>query len=296
MSYVVCPWPFMNEGVTKPCSYAMVASPAPLPITDLPHPIVQDGKTTVVIFEDSYQTGLDRYGLFARILVDVDLSGDLPTEIVIKHNNGESFVQAVDYEKIPDLCSHCGNVGHCVTNCKFVKQRMVEVVLAGDVPGSVGNVRLLKSTFQSSGRARKYWWTPLLVLGLTMVKDPSLLKSLMSKCKRVLNVIRRLMWSWKKLSFKVLLMQIMRQDEAESSDLEICVSANEQLVVHESVPAKGVGSPTPLSSWYDETECEEVGGDFTLVQSKSQKKLMKRQAALASNREAYLRRSKDISK
>ncbi|KAL6211830.1 hypothetical protein ACLB2K_017053 [Fragaria x ananassa] len=54
------------------------------------------------------------------------------------------------------------------------------------------------------------------------------------------------------------------QDEAECSDLEICVSANEQHVVHESVPAKGVGSTTPLSSWYDETEREKVGEDVTL--------------------------------
>lgn len=65
---------------------------------------------------------LDRkYGLFARVLVDVDLSDNLPLEIVIKRKNGETFVQGVDYERLPDLCSHCGNVGHQVSNCKYVK-------------------------------------------------------------------------------------------------------------------------------------------------------------------------------
>lgn len=51
---------------------------------------------------------LDRkFGLFARVLVDVDLSSDLPLEVVVKRSNGETFVQSVDYEKLPDLCSHC---------------------------------------------------------------------------------------------------------------------------------------------------------------------------------------------
>lgn len=30
-------------------------------------------------------------------------------------------MQSVDYEKLPDLCSHCGNVGHRVTACKHVQ-------------------------------------------------------------------------------------------------------------------------------------------------------------------------------
>lgn len=47
---------------------------------------------------------LDRkFGLFARVLVDVDLSSDLPQELVVKHKNGKTFVQSVDYEKLPDL-------------------------------------------------------------------------------------------------------------------------------------------------------------------------------------------------
>lgn len=62
-----------------------------------------------------------KVGLFARILVDVDLSSDLPQELVVKRKNGETFIQSVNYEKLPDLCSHCGNVGHRVTACKHVQ-------------------------------------------------------------------------------------------------------------------------------------------------------------------------------
>ncbi|KAK9931810.1 hypothetical protein M0R45_019073 [Rubus argutus] len=64
---------------------------------------------------------LDRkYGLFARVLVDVDLSANLPPELVVKRKNGETVVQGVDYEKLPDLCSHCSNIGHHVSTCKYV--------------------------------------------------------------------------------------------------------------------------------------------------------------------------------
>jgi hypothetical protein len=52
--------------------------------------------------------------------VDVDLSADLPLELVVKRKNGETVVQGVDYEKLPDLCSHCSNIGHHVSTCKYV--------------------------------------------------------------------------------------------------------------------------------------------------------------------------------
>ncbi|KAL6218614.1 hypothetical protein ACLB2K_011824 [Fragaria x ananassa] len=61
-----------------------------------------------------------RVGLFARILVDIDLSVVPPHELVVKRKCGSSFVQTVDYEKLSDICAHCGNVGHLVTACKYV--------------------------------------------------------------------------------------------------------------------------------------------------------------------------------
>ncbi|KAL6218958.1 hypothetical protein ACLB2K_012165 [Fragaria x ananassa] len=249
-----------------------------------------------------------RYGLFARILVDVNLSGDLPADIVIKRNNGESFVQAVDYEKFPDLCSHCGNVGHCVRNCKFVKPAPSK----SDVPTNGRGRSRQRRPKQRRKSAASQVYVPKQREGKGILVDsspstridygegPSFAQT--SPIQVQEGVERdKTVEDQNVLSENIVVQEdaqivVFRQDEAENGVFEICVSANEQHVVHESVPAKGVGSPTPLSSWYDETEHEEVGGDFTLVQSKSQKKLMKRQAALASNREAYLRRSKDISK
>ncbi|KAL6194794.1 hypothetical protein ACLB2K_035870 [Fragaria x ananassa] len=68
------------------------------------------------------QNTLERkFGLFARVLIDIDLSVDPPCELVVRRKNGESVVIEVGYERLPQLCSHCGNVGHSVTACKIVQ-------------------------------------------------------------------------------------------------------------------------------------------------------------------------------
>ncbi|KAL6191889.1 hypothetical protein ACLB2K_038278 [Fragaria x ananassa] len=63
-----------------------------------------------------------RFGLFARVLVDVDLSCSPPCELVVRRSNGEIMTVEVEYERLPDFCSHCGNVGHRVTACKLVQK------------------------------------------------------------------------------------------------------------------------------------------------------------------------------
>ncbi|KAL6182027.1 hypothetical protein ACLB2K_043450 [Fragaria x ananassa] len=69
------------------------------------------------------QNTLERkFGLFARVLVDIDLSYDPPRELAVCRNNGEPVIVEVEYERLPDLCSHCGNVGHMVTACKLLRK------------------------------------------------------------------------------------------------------------------------------------------------------------------------------
>ncbi|KAL6224829.1 hypothetical protein ACLB2K_003684 [Fragaria x ananassa] len=63
-----------------------------------------------------------RFGLFARVLVDVDLSCSPPCELVVRRSNGEIMTVEVEYERLPDFCSHCGNVGHRVIACKLVQK------------------------------------------------------------------------------------------------------------------------------------------------------------------------------
>ncbi|XP_062022512.1 uncharacterized protein LOC133738833 [Rosa rugosa] len=69
------------------------------------------------------QNTLERkFGLFARVLVDVDLTSSPPCELAIRRSNGEVAVVELEYERLPDFCTHCGNVGHRVTACKLVQK------------------------------------------------------------------------------------------------------------------------------------------------------------------------------
>ncbi|KAL6138079.1 hypothetical protein ACLB2K_063365 [Fragaria x ananassa] len=61
-----------------------------------------------------------RFGLFARVLVDVDLSCSPPCELVVRRSNCEIVMVEVEHERLPNFCSHYGNVGHKVTACKLV--------------------------------------------------------------------------------------------------------------------------------------------------------------------------------
>ena len=54
-----------------------------------------------------------QFGYYARILVDINLASDLPSSLMVEHEN---FCFPVDicYEKLPDKCSNCGFIGHYV--------------------------------------------------------------------------------------------------------------------------------------------------------------------------------------
>jgi len=57
-----------------------------------------------------------RYGLFARILVDVDLSDKMFESVVIE-SEGHALSIQVQYEKYPSVCAHCQMLGHSIQNC-----------------------------------------------------------------------------------------------------------------------------------------------------------------------------------
>ncbi|KAL6190504.1 hypothetical protein ACLB2K_036898 [Fragaria x ananassa] len=66
----ICPWSFLDEGAAKPTkSYAAAAAQASIPIDDLPIHEILDGKTTVTISKEGYQSGLDncKHMLIGRV-------------------------------------------------------------------------------------------------------------------------------------------------------------------------------------------------------------------------------------
>lgn len=57
------------------------------------------------------------YGYYARVLVDVDLAGDLPSSIMVERES-HGFSVDIVYENLPPKCNHCGIIGHLVSNCR----------------------------------------------------------------------------------------------------------------------------------------------------------------------------------
>ncbi|KAL6192149.1 hypothetical protein ACLB2K_038536 [Fragaria x ananassa] len=84
-----------------------------------------DGKTTVTISEEGYQAGLEN----CKHML-----------LVVLRSNGEIVTVEVEYERLPDFCTHCGNVGHRVTACKLVQK-----------PGSA----VVEENEEGWGRSRK---------------------------------------------------------------------------------------------------------------------------------------------
>ncbi|KAJ6864995.1 hypothetical protein NC651_035531 [Populus alba x Populus x berolinensis] len=49
---------------------------------------------------------------YARVLIEVDLLGDLPSSVNIVLPNDSTLVQQVQYESLPHLCKLCHVLGH----------------------------------------------------------------------------------------------------------------------------------------------------------------------------------------
>ncbi|XP_058750090.1 uncharacterized protein LOC131623083 [Vicia villosa] len=71
-----------------------------------------DEATNKYMFERSY-------GHFARILVDLDLTGKIRENILVERTNFAFFVNVV-YENLLDCCDHYKIIGHNVGNCRRI--------------------------------------------------------------------------------------------------------------------------------------------------------------------------------
>ena len=60
------------------------------------------------------------YGYYARILVDLDLSFDLPKSIMVERET-HGFPMDIHYENLPHICSNCGIIGHQVVARRKIK-------------------------------------------------------------------------------------------------------------------------------------------------------------------------------
>jgi len=66
-------------------------------------------------------------GHYARLLVDLDLSKEIFHEVVVERE-GFAFPVAIEYEGLPEFCTHCKNIGHNVTSCRWLHPRKADKV------------------------------------------------------------------------------------------------------------------------------------------------------------------------
>ena len=66
------------------------------------------------------------YGQYARILVDLDLSKTVFYEVMVEWE-GFAFPVAIEYEGLPDFCTHCHSIGHKINSSRRLHPRIVEM-------------------------------------------------------------------------------------------------------------------------------------------------------------------------
>lgn len=75
---------------------------------------IASGLGTPITIDDA--TLNKRFGLFARILIDVDMAKKLFESIIVERE-GYALTILVQYEKYPPFCTHCKTIGHNVNSC-----------------------------------------------------------------------------------------------------------------------------------------------------------------------------------
>jgi hypothetical protein len=63
-----------------------------------------------------------RYTSYARICIEMDVSGALPEAISLEFRD-EEWIQNIDYEQIPFRCRRCHEHGHLIRECPLNKKQ-----------------------------------------------------------------------------------------------------------------------------------------------------------------------------
>jgi hypothetical protein len=79
-------------------------------VSSIGTPICTDAIASKSMFERTF-------GQYARVLVDLDLSQALRHSVLVERK-GFAFFVDLDYENLPDFCTHCNMIGHYVEICK----------------------------------------------------------------------------------------------------------------------------------------------------------------------------------
>jgi len=74
------------------------------------NPICTDANTGKSMFDRTF-------GLFARVLIDIDLEKERLYKVLVERKGFAMFVD-LNYEQIPEFCTSCRTIGHQMNNCR----------------------------------------------------------------------------------------------------------------------------------------------------------------------------------
>jgi len=96
------------------------------------------------------------YGHYARILVDLDLSKKVFYEVLVERE-GFAFPVDIEYEGLPDFCTHYHNIGHSINSCRRLHPRSTE---AHEQPTNVGKKNIGNRKQPLHSHTPKQNWEP----------------------------------------------------------------------------------------------------------------------------------------
>lgn len=63
---------------------------------------------------------------YARVLIEMDISKELPKCIIVQDPSGKEFEQVVEYDSVPQYCHKCLMVGHdCAVTQEVAEPQVV---------------------------------------------------------------------------------------------------------------------------------------------------------------------------
>lgn len=72
----------------------------------------------VPLYVDVCTTQVDMIS-YARVLVEMDVTKELPKSVKVTDPSGREFMQEIDYDWVPEFCTKCMQVGH---QCRMMDQ------------------------------------------------------------------------------------------------------------------------------------------------------------------------------
>jgi len=115
------------------------------------------------------------FGLFARVLVNMDITQQLRYKVLVEIKNFAFFVE-LEYENLPEVCTHCLKIGHHVDQCRHLIRDIA-------APGDKKKNEDVRKTFKVVNDGRKKQGS--------IVKDPIVIEEDAGKDNKEATLLRK---------------------------------------------------------------------------------------------------------